>query len=168
MSKTEYLKFRATLDETKEIDRICKTLKLSRSDYLRAVAFGASAPMSTPVPAPASAPAADLAPVTSRLETVESRITEINAALLQSAESFNTLLANINELLRVPTFREFRARDQAEGTIKKAEETELAFLFRLANRYVIKYDIWPNPNNKNTFGPAPADIEKFPRTRPAN
>ena len=51
MIKTEYLKFRATQEEAREIDRICKLLGLSRSEYLRAVAFGAPAPASTPAPA---------------------------------------------------------------------------------------------------------------------
>lgn len=168
--KTRLVGFKATDDEFKEIERIAKTLKLSKTDYLRAVAFGAPAPMSTPAAAPASAPAPDLAPVTARLETVESRIAEINAALMQSAESFNALLQNLNEFLRIPTFREYRARDQAEGSIKKPDEPELTYLFRLANRYAVKYDAWPNPDDKNQFGPVPAgtDIEKFPKTRPAN
>ena len=59
MIKTEYLKFRATRDEAREIERIAKTLGLSRSDYLRAVAFGAPAPGATPTQPAAAAPAPD-------------------------------------------------------------------------------------------------------------
>ena len=159
MIKTDYLKFRATREETREIDRICKTLGLSRSDYLRAVAFGAPAPGATPTPAAETAPApdfsflqADIDLLKQQQEELKQQQKETAAAIAQSAESFNALLEYLNQYIRVPSFREYRARDAVEGTIQKAGETELAFLLRLANRYYILYKTWPNAADINTFG----------------
>ena len=159
MIKTEYLKFRATQEEAREIDRICKLLGLSRSEYLRAVAFGAPAPGATPTPAAETAPApdfsflqADIDLLKQQQEELKQQQKETAAAIAQSAESFNALLDYLNQYIRVPSFREYRARDAVEGTIQKPGETELAFLLRLANRYYILYKTWPNAADINTFG----------------
>lgn len=167
MIKTEYLKFRATQEEAREIDRICKTLGLSRSDYLRAVAFGASAPRATPNPAAETAPAPDLAILQADIAALKTQQEEMNAAQAQAAESFNALVQNLNEFLRVPSFREYRARDAVEGTIQKQGESELNFLIRLANRYYLIYKVWPDPTNINIFGKisdeAKANFPKAPK-----
>ena len=91
MIKTEYLKFRATREEAKEIDRICKLLGLSRSEYLRAVAFGAPAPGATPTPAAETAPAPDFSFLQADIDLLKQQQEEMNAAQAQAAESFNTL-----------------------------------------------------------------------------
>ena len=164
MIKTDYLKFRATREETREIDRICKTLGLSRSDYLRAVAFGAPAPGATPAQAAAAAPAPDFDLLQAEIAALKAQQEEMNAALAQSAESFNNLLDYLNQYIRVPSFREYRARDAVEGTIQKPGETELAFLLRLANRYYILYKSWPNAADINTFGKITDDTKaNFPK-----
>ena len=167
MIKTEYLKFRATRDEAREIERIAKTLGLSRSDYLRAVAFGAPAPGATPAQAAAAAPAPDLALLQADIAALKTQQEEMNAAQAQAAESFNVLIQNLNEFLRVPSFREYRARDAVEGTIQKTGESELNFLIRLANRYYLIYKVWPDPTNINIFGKineeTKANFPKFPR-----
>lgn len=167
MIKTEYLKFRATREEAQEIDRICKLLGLSRSDYLRAVAFGAPAPGATPSPAAETAPVPDLAILQADIAALKTQQEEMNAAQAQAAESFNALVQNLNEFLRVPSFREYRARDAVEGTIQKPGETELNFLIRLANRYYLIYKVWPDPTNINIFGKisdeTKANFPKAPR-----
>ena len=152
MIKTEYLKFRATQEEAREIDRICKLLGLSRSEYLRAVAFGAPAPTSTPTPTAETAPAPDFSFLQADIAALKTQQEEMNAAQALAAESFNALLQSLGEFLRVPSFREYRARDAVDGTIQKPGETELAFLLRLANRYYILYKTWPNAADINTFG----------------
>ena len=165
MIKTEYLKFRATQEEAREIDRICKLLGLSRSEYLRAVAFGAPAPGATPTPTAETAPAPDLALLQADIAALKTQQEEMNAAQAQAAESFNTLLDYLNQYIRVPSFREYRARDAVEGTIQKPGETELAFLLRLANRYYILYKTWPNAADINTFGKITDDTKaNFPKS----
>ena len=167
MIKTEYLKFRATREEAREIDRICKTLGLSRSDYLRAVAFGAPAPGATPSPVAETAPAPDFSFLQADIDLIKQQQEEMNAAQAQAAESFNALVQNLNEFLRVPSFREYRARDAVEGTIQKPGETELNFLIRLANRYYLIYKVWPDATNINIFGKindeTKANFPKAPR-----
>ena len=153
--------------EFSELERICTTLGFSKADYLRAVAFGAPAPTSTPTQPAETAPAPDLALLQADIAALKAQQEEMNAAQAQSAESFNSLLDYLNQYIRVPSFREYRARDAVEGTIQKPGETELAFLLRLANRYYILYKTWPNAADINTFGKmtdeTKANFPKAPR-----
>ena len=153
--------------EFKELERICKTLNLSKSEYLRAVAFGAPAPTSTPNPTAETAHAPDFDLLQADIALLKSQQEEVNATLANSAESFNALLQSLGEFLRVPSFREYRARDAVEGTIQKPGETELNFLIRLANRYYLLYKVWPDPTNINIFGKisdeTKANFPKAPR-----
>lgn len=169
--KKHNISLKVDSSEFKEIERICKTLGLSKSEYLRAVAFGAPAPVSTPAPAPEAAPApdysflqADIDQLKQQQEEIKQQQQETATALKQSAESFNALLDYLNQYIRVPSFREYRARDAVEGTIQKPGETELAFLLRLANRYYILYKTWPNAADINTFGKITDDTKaNFPK-----
>lgn len=163
MIKTEYLKFRATRDEAKEIERIAKTLGLSRSDYLRAVAFGAPAPRGSPQTPAETAPTPDLAPLQADIEILKTQQKETAQALTQSAESFTALLGQLNQLLRVPSFREYRARALAEEPAPRPGENEMTYLLRLAHEYHMQYQIWPNPTDTQRNGKFP---EGFPRAKP--
>ena len=165
--KQRLIGFKATNDEFREIERICQTLGLSKTDYLRAVAFGATAPTSTPAQAAAAAPAPDLTLLQAEIAALKTQQEEMNAAQAQAAESFNMLLDYLNQYIRVPSFREYRTRDIVEGTIQKAGENELSFLTRLATRYYLIYKAWPNPAESTAFGPAAdetkANFPKAPR-----
>ena len=164
MNRKTVITFRLKTDEARELERICQTLGLSKTEYLRAVAFGAPAPTSTPNPAAETAPAPDLTLLQADIDLIKQQQEEMNAAQAQAAESFNVLIQNLNEFLRVPSFREYRARDAVEGTIQKPGETELAFLLRLANRYYILYKTWPNAADINTFGKMTDDTKaNFPK-----
>lgn len=172
--KKHNISLKVDSSEFKEIERICKTLGLSKSDYLRAVAFGAPAPGATPTQPAAAAPApdfsflqADIDLLKQQQEEIKQQQKETAAALAQSAESFNALLEYLNQYIRVPSFREYRARDAVEGSIQKPGETELNFLIRLANRYYLIYKVWPDATNINIFGKindeTKANFPKAPR-----
>ena len=167
MNRKTVITFRLKTDEARELERICQTLGLSKTEYLRAVAFGAPAPTSTPNPAAETAPAPDFSFLQADIAALKTQQEEMNAAQAQAAESFNALVQNLNEFLRVPSFREYRARDAVEGTIQKAGETELNFLIRLANRYYLIYKVWPDATNINIFGKindeTKANFPKAPR-----
>lgn len=150
--------------EFKELERICKLLNLGKSEYLRAVAFGAPAPTSTPAQAAETAPAPDFSFLQADIDLIKQQQEEMNAAQAQAAESFNTLLDYLNQYIRVPSFREYRTRDIVEGTIQKAGENELSFLTRLATRYYLIYKAWPNPSESTAFGPAAEETKtNFPK-----
>ena len=59
MNRKTVITFRLKAEEARELERICQTLGLSKTDYLRAVAFGAAAPGATPSPTAETAPAPD-------------------------------------------------------------------------------------------------------------
>lgn len=168
-SKTRLVGFRATDDEIREIERICKALNISKTDYLRHVLSAGTTPVSRDSAAPAQA--ADVPEtVKAHLSATDVRLDEIEKALVSSASAFDALLAQLNEILRVPTFREFRARDLAGPSIRREKEDELAYLVRLAHRYAIAHGgTWPDPTDSHTFGPVGpgCDLSKFPKTRPA-
>ncbi len=165
MNRKTVITFRLKTDEARELERICQTLGLSKTEYLRAVAFGAPAPTSTPNPAAETAPAPDFSFLQADIAALKTQQEEMNAAQAHAAESFNALVQNLNEFLRVPSFREYRARDAVEGTIQKPGETELNFLIRLANRYYLIYKVWPDATNINIFGKITDDTKaNFPKT----
>ena len=164
MNRKTVITFRLKTDEARELERICQTLGLSKTEYLRAVAFGAPAPTSTPNPAAETAPAPDFSFLQADIAALKAQQEEMNAALAQSAESFNTLLDYLNQYIRVPSFREYRTRDIVEGTIQKPGEAELSFLTRLATRYYLIYKAWPNPSESTAFGPAAEETKaNFPK-----
>ena len=164
MNRKTVITFRLKAEEARELERICQTLGLSKTEYLRAVAFGAPAPTSTPNPAAETAPAPDFSFLQADIDLIKQQQEEMNAAQAHAAESFNALVQNLNEFLRVPSFREYRARDAVEGTIQKPGETELNFLIRLANRYYLIYKVWPDPTNINIFGKISDDTKaNFPK-----
>ena len=150
--------------EFKELERICKLLNLGKSEYLRAVAFGAPAPGVTPSPAAETAHAPDFSFLQADIAALKTQQEEMNTAQAQAAESFNALLDYLNQYIRVPSFREYRTRDIVEGTIQKPGEAELAFLTRLATRYYLIYKAWPNPAESTAFGPAAEETKaNFPK-----
>ena len=164
MNRKTVITFRLKTDEARELERICQTLGLSKTEYLRAVAFGAPAPTSTPNPAAETAPAPDFSFLQADIAALKTQQEEMNAAQAQAAESFNTLLDYLNQYIRVPSFREYRTRDIVEGTIQKAGENELSFLTRLATRYYLIYKAWPNPAESTAFGPAAEETKaNFPK-----
>ena len=167
MNRKTVITFRLKAEEARELERICQTLGLSKTDYLRAVAFGAPAPGATPTQPAETAPAPDFSFLQADIDLLKQQQQETAAALAQSAESFNTLLDYLNQYIRVPSFREYRTRDIVEGTIQKAGENELSFLTRLATRYYLIYKAWPNPSESTAFGPAAdetkANFPKAPR-----
>lgn len=164
MNRKTVITFRLKAEEARELERICKTLGLSKTDYLRAVAFGAPAPNSTPTQPAEAAPAPDFDLLQAEIIEIKQQQKETADALAQSAESFNALLDYLNQYIRVPSFREYRTRDIVEGTIQKAGENELSFLTRLATRYYLIYKAWPNPSESTAFGPAAEETKaNFPK-----
>ena len=164
MNRKTVITFRLKAEEARELERICQTLGLSKTDYLRAVAFGAPAPGATPTQPAAAAPAPDFSFLQADIDLLKQQQEEMNAAQAQAAESFNTLLDYLNQYIRVPSFREYRTRDIVEGTIQKPGEAELAFLTRLATRYYLIYKAWPNPAESMAFGPAAEETKaNFPK-----
>lgn len=164
MNRKTVITFRLKAEEARELERICQTLGLSKTDYLRAVAFGAPAPGATPTQPAEAAPAPDFSFLQADIDLLKQQQEEMNAAQAQAAESFNTLLDYLNQYIRVPSFREYRTRDIVEGTIQKPGEAELAFLTRLATRYYLIYKAWPNPAESMAFGPAAEETKaNFPK-----
>lgn len=165
MSKTHKIDVRLEAAELLELERQAKLLNMPKSRLARILLTGGAVSQSQPQQPVAAVPAID----DSRLEAVESRLVEIEESLFASARAFDTLLSNLNEFLRTPSFLEYRARVAVEGVEKRANEDDLAFLLRVASRYFVLYQVWPDPSNPRTFGKVSAsvDLSKFPSRPPA-
>lgn len=165
MSKTSFLKVRLDASEMLDLEKQSRLLNLPKSRLARLLLTGAAVSKPQPQQPAAAAPAFD----DSRLDSIESRLAEVEESLAASARAFDHLLQQLSEFLRVPSFFEYRARLAAEGVEKRAQEDDLAFLIRAASRYFVLFQRWPDPTDSRSFGRVPAgvDLSKFPTRPPA-
>lgn len=164
MSKTHKIDVRLEAGELLQLERQAKALNMPKSRLARLLLTGCAV---TP-PQPQQPATATQALDDSRLVAIESRLSEIDESLSASARAFDTLLQQLNEFFRVPSFREYRARLCADGIEKRQNEDDMAFLIRAASRYFLLFQLWPDPSNSATFGPVQAgvDLSKFPARPP--
>ena len=164
MSKTHKIDVRLEADELLELERQAKVLNMPKSRLARLLLTGGAVVPPQPQQLVATAPAFD----DSRLSDIESRLSEVDESLSASARAFDTLLSQLAEFLRIPSFREYRARLAVEGVEKRQNEDDTAFLVRAASRYFVLYQHWPDPSDSRSFGPLPAgfDAAKFPARPP--
>lgn len=164
MPKSTFLKVRLDAADMLHIEKQARLLNMPKSQLARLLLTGGAAPQ-PPQPAPATQPAAF---DDSRLAALESDVSEMREALHQSAAAFESLLQQLNQIFRVPSFTEFRARLHAEGIEKRENETDEQFILRAAHRYFLAHGAWPDPSNSRAFGRLPAgyDPAKFPKSPP--
>lgn len=153
MAKTYKIDIRLDADEMREIERQARALGVPKSQLARAVLTGAAAPKQ---------------PAAAATDT-DARLTKIEDAMAASAAAFEQLLSQLAEVVRVPTFREYRARAGAENIAKRTDEDDLRFFVRLAFLYHGLYQRWPDPADPRGFGPVPAgfNLASFPARPPA-
>lgn len=168
MTKTRKIDVRLSADDMLEIERQARALGMPKSRLARLLITGGGVPkpqQSTPA-APAT-PAATFDD--SRLSAMEDRLGEIEESLSASARAFDNLLSQLTEFLRIPSFREYRARAVVEGIEKRQTEDDMQHLMRIASRYFVLYQRWPNPRDSAAFGPLAQgiDLSKFPAQPPA-
>lgn len=165
MSKTHKIDVRLEAAELLELERQAKILNMPKSRLARILLTGGAVAKPQPQQPATAAPAFD----ESRFSAVESRLSEIDESLSASARAFDTLLSQLAEFLRIPSFREYRARLAVEGVEKRQNEDDTSFLLRAASRYFVLYQNWPDPSDSRSFGPTPQafDAAKFPTRPPA-
>ena len=166
MSKNRKIDLRVTAEELADIERICKGLHLSKSDYLRAVALGGTVAKPAPAAAPAAATTGGIDE--KRLDEIDARLAEIDESLSASARAFDALLQKLGEAIRAPSFAEYRMRAGVDGIKKRETEDINAYMLRLAESYFLAFDLWPDPADLRTFGShSPGfDASKFPKSPP--
>lgn len=164
MTKSVFLKVRLDADDMLELEKQSRTLNMPKSRLARLLLTGGAVAKPRPQEPAAAAPVFD----ESRFSVVEARLSEIDESLSASARAFDHLLQQLAEFLRVPSFREYRARLGAEGIEKRQNEDDTAFLLRAASRYFVLFQAWPDPSDSRSFGPVPQafDAAKFPRRPP--
>lgn len=77
---------------------------------------------------------------------------------------FERLVLRLNDVIRTPSFLEFRAMEQAAG-VDYGELSPYAKLLAQAQTYYALYNVWPSPDNPAHFGSYP-DNSKWPRNPP--
>lgn len=164
MAKSTFLKVRLDADDMLQIEKQARLLNMPKSQLARLLLTGGTPAQSQHLASVQVTPNFD----DSRLSTLESDVAEMRDALHQSAAAFDTLLQQLNQILRVPSFTEYRARLHADGVEKRENETDEQFLLRSANRYFLIHGAWPDPTNPRTFGRLPQsfDAARFPKSPP--
>lgn len=164
MPKSTFLKVRLDAEDMLQIEKQARLLNMPKSQLARLLLTGGEAAQpQQPAPVPQPATFDD-----SRLSALESDVSEMRDALHQSAAAFDSLLSQLNEFLRVPTFTEYRARLHADGIEKRENESDEQFLLRAAHRYFLAHGAWPDPSNSRAFGRLPVgyDAARFPKSPP--
>lgn len=161
--KIKQITLRLTPSELAEITRKATGEDISRVEYIRRCIFEGSS-------SPASLPPEEIEEIRDQLGEHGRALDDIREVLTdilkriedmggEIAENFNELVQGIKELIRVPSFREFRGRCIVEGWEKHPKETDSEFTIRVAKAYFQKYGIWPDPVARpKDFGPLPKDM----------
>lgn len=158
MSRNCKIDARFTADEAREIERYAKALGKTKSEYLRLCALHSYAQKtSAPVAAPEIESRIDA--LAGQVADLQSAVIDLRRASAESAAAFDSLLAHLRELLRVPSFREYRARAAAEGDRQRPGESSIDTLLRLARDYHRQYGVWPDIRDTMKFGTLPNDVD---------
>ncbi|TAN09178.1 MAG: hypothetical protein EPN34_14740 [Burkholderiaceae bacterium] len=150
MSKEHFIKCRLSAEDAREIDRICAAVGVSRSEYLRSVAL--------------IGPRRDTEK-SGDSENIAPRLDEIESALDKSAAAFDALLSRLGEIMRIPSFREYRTRRLIDEPHPRQGEKTGDYLIRIAGDYCGLYGQWPDPKDNARFGSLPEGVY-FPKDRP--
>lgn len=148
-----------------DLEKQSRLLNMPKSRLARLLLTGGAVSKPQPQEPAAAPPVFD----DSRLSAIEARIGEVEESLSASARAFDTLLSQLVEFLRIPSFREYRARAVVDGIEKRQNEDDMQHLMRIASRYFVLYQRWPNPRDSVSFGPVAqgVDLTKFPARPPA-
>lgn len=140
------ISFKLPVEAVRDIDRTAEVMHLTRSDYLRAVIMGGTQKQTEAPEISAE-----------RLSKIEAQQQEISAA-------FTALLDRLGELVRTPSFREYKSRRLAEEPVLKKGESTRDYLIRIAEDYFRLYGVWPDCGDLQHFGTVPDG--GFPKDRP--
>lgn len=83
-----------------------------------------------------------------KLDSLEGKMSSVESMV-------KSMMSDLIEHQRIPSFYEFRARIIAETnpTLPKSGSERFAFFLDAARQYHRKYDAWPDPANRAAFGP---------------
>jgi len=86
---------------------------------------------------------------------IDAKFSAIQNKLSAMESMVATIMSGMVERERIPSFYEFRARFIAETnpTAPKSASEKFAFFLDVARKYHRKFDAWPDPSNRATFGP---------------
>lgn len=152
MPKNNVFRVRLSDDELHDLQRAAAALKRPVAEYARLL-------LTTKSPQPQQTRIDE-----SALSDIRAEIAELRESQSAAARAFDALLAQLRELMRVPSFREFRARCYIDGILEKPGEPAFDYLLRIAQMYYAQYHAWPDARDARTFGPTPQDFprEKWP------
>lgn len=134
-------------DELQIVKRFAAAANQTQSEFIRSCIFKRI-----------KQPAADAAPAAAEIKALSDAVL---ALAQEQAATAKQLSAAIKESARTITFREYRARANAENwALIKDDPTD--DLIELARGYHQQYRRWPDPANKREFGNIEGiDLNKF-------
>lgn len=156
MRKTVSVTFRLTPEELEALDRLAVTNRLSRSRFIKQQVFAVK---NTPEEV------SFLRGLDARIASLEAAFKQLHNELRAVNDGVLRVLSIVFDKVRVPSFREFRARAYAECRYPYKGQRQIDYLIGLAKDYYAAYGIWPNVDDRPSFGPVPDGVnpDKFPR-----
>jgi hypothetical protein len=138
MSKTQVFSLKIMPKDAETFREQATALGLTNADYFRLLISQRSGQESL------NNPAID----DKKLDSLEGKISSVEAMV-------KSMMSDLVEQQRIPSFYEFRARIIAETnpTLPKSGSERFGFFLDAARRYHRKYEAWPDPANRAAFGP---------------
>lgn len=148
--------FRVTPEELRSLDRLAAMNRLSRSRYIKHQVFAAKN---------TSEEVSFLRDLDARIASLEGVLNRLRDELRAVKDGVFRVLFIVFDKVRVPSFREFRARALAEGRYRCRGQRPIDYLIDLAKDYYAAYGIWPNVDDNQGFGGVPDGVNPsdFPR-----
>lgn len=158
MTRNHKIDARFAADEIAQIDRICKSLNMPRSQYLRLCSTGGISQNALATKTQAST--FDDSALREDLDEMKKTLDRVRDEISNSAKSFDALLNQLSQILRISSFREYRAKAAVDGFTPQPGEQITDVLIRLAESYFLQTEIWPNVSDQRTFGDMPQGFDQ--------
>jgi len=95
-------------------------------------------------------------------EALLAELDQLSHTISDVESHLEKLVFRLTDVMRVPSFLEFRARQQVEG-VDYGYDDKLEYLFAQAKAYHSLYRVWPDPGDASRFGTFPFAVSQWPK-----
>jgi len=153
MARRNFLGIKFDDVEMNHIERAARSMGMQKTSYARLMLLNGS------LRSQKQSESIDFEALRDDLREIRDALSDLQSSSKESASLFSELLAYLKEHQRVPSFYEFRVRCRVDNIVRRNTETEQQYLHRLATKYYLMYERWPDPSDSLRFGPVPNDFD---------
>jgi hypothetical protein len=147
---------RLSEDEAVKVRRYAKATDLSVNGLFRLLVQKLGQPEKP------NSPPKSTADITASSEELLAELDNLGHTISDVEGHLAKLVSRLTDVMRVPSFLEFRARQQVEG-VDYGYDDKLANLVAQARAYYSLYRVWPDPTDSGRFGAFPFAVSDWPK-----